>query len=174
LVFYNTAGLYACNETMKRVHALKKPLILYNCGLNRYAFGALVKQCNALGNSEPGYCASKYGIPSEPFASTSCAVFDDANCPVDTLAWDQIREGVDDYRYIWTLEQLLAKCKDVNLPEAAAGKAALDSISKIEVPYANNYSPDVLSESMVNFKGRRLDEMRSALVKCIIALKNKK
>lgn len=175
--YYNTthAPVVSCEKIIIAANAKKKPLLLYNCGQNRYAFGVLVKQKNALGNSQFWYCAAKYGIPTMTMATWSCAVYDNNNDPVDTYDWDQIREGVDDYKYIWTLEQALEKCADKGSPEAAAAQQALEGIARMsfKTGSGDNYGAEFMAPAMVYYDGSLLDNMRANLVKCIIALQNK-
>ena len=176
LFFYNTGRIGLCEKTMDTVERLQKPLLLYNCGLNRYSFGLLVKQRNGLGNSMPYYCAAKYGNPTTPAASFSCVATGPDGGLIDTYAWEQAGEGVNDYRYIWTLEQALAGCKYPASAEASAAKATLDSLSKMTLAGADikTFSPDPFAAEMTDFKGSRLDKVRTDVIECIIALKKQK
>ncbi len=171
--FYNTGRIGLCEKTMETAERLKKPLLLYNCGLNRYSFGLLVKQRNALGNSMPYYCAAKYGNPTTPGASISCVVTGPDSSLIDTYAWEQAGEGVNDFRYIWTLEHALAGCREPASPGAAAARAALDAVSKVTFTGADikTLSPDPFAAEMTDFKGSRLDKVRTDIIECIMALK---
>ena len=160
------------------VNTLKKPLYLFDCGPNRYAFGALVKQKHALGNSQFWYCAAGYLQPATKYASASCAVTDNSGNIIDTYEWEQVREGVNDYRYMLTLEKAIANCEDQNSPEASAGRKLLEDIMKMKFKAfegeINGVDVEYMSSAMTGYDGAELDRMRADLIRCISALHNSK
>ncbi|MEI7905083.1 MAG: hypothetical protein WCI43_06690 [Candidatus Firestonebacteria bacterium] len=173
LPFYNTthANFPPAQKIIDKVNALKRPLLLYNCGANRFAFGLLTWQNNALGNSQFWWGAAKYGNPTTEYAASACAV-QSKDGIVDTTNWEQIREGVDDYRYIMTLEKAIADCPKPASVEVAAAKALLVSMKTFKVASGKGtgLEADFMAEAMKNFKGDKLDEYRYKMAKSIAAI----
>ena len=54
-------------------------------------------------------------------------VYPSVRGPLSTLDWEALREGLDDYRYVWTLEQALKTAKG---KEAESARAVLDAVRK--------------------------------------------
>jgi len=173
LPFFNTthAGYPACEKIIDKVNSLKKPLLLYNCGANRLAFGLLTWQKNALGNSQFWWGAASLGNPTTDYAQSSCAVYG-KDGPVDTTNWEQIREGVDDYRYIMTLEKAIAGCPKPGSGEISTAKSLLTSMKNYRVASGSGtgLEADFMEEAMKNFKGDKLDEFRYKMAKSIAAI----
>ena len=171
--YYNTthAAYAPCQKIIDKVNSLKKPLLLYNCGANRLAFGLLTWQNNALGNSQFWWGAASLGNPTTEFAASSCAVYS-KDGPVDTTNWEQIREGVDDYRYIMTLEKAIAACTKPGAPEIASAKALLSTMKTFKVASGagTGLEADFMAEAMKNFKGSKLDEFRYKMAKSITGI----
>jgi len=175
--YYNTthAGFPPTQKIIEKVHSLKKPLLLYNCGANRYAFGFLTWQEGAYGNSQFWWGAAKYGCPTTEYAASSCAVYGKDGI-IDTTNWEHIREGVYDYRYIMTLEKAIAANKNPGSAEVNAAKAVLAEIKnyKISSGKGTGYEADFLEEAMKNFKGAdKMDVLRYKMGQAIISLQGK-
>ena len=172
-----THGLYEpCDLVIKRTHEYNKPLLLYNCGPTRYAFGVLVKQNKALGNSQFWWGAAHYGDPTTPYAHSSCAVLKRDGSVVDTVEWEQIREGVYDYEYLWTLEQAIKKYKGSDMAAVRAAERVLSAAEAINYPRGKGdaYGSDFMSEHMKDFKGSQLDQMRLKAARAIASLTGEK
>jgi hypothetical protein len=79
-----------------------------------YHFGDAVFQTNGFRRDDEGYV---YLAPSGPLPS---------------LMWESVREGIDDYRYIYRLSQLIAAAKASNKPAAqSAAKDAAQSLNDL-------------------------------------------
>ena len=77
---------------------------------------------------------------------------------IDTLAWEGFREGVDDVRYITTLEKLLANLKS----------------SRLEGKYGMILEVDNFLDELRGYKGDDLEGMRRRIVSYIIRLDSMK
>ena len=53
---------------------------------------------------------------------------------VDTVEWEQIREGVYDYEYLWTLEQAIKKYKGSDMAAVRAAERVLTAAEAINYP----------------------------------------
>ncbi|MEI7903884.1 MAG: glycoside hydrolase domain-containing protein [Candidatus Firestonebacteria bacterium] len=169
-----THALYKpCDVIIETANELKMPLLLYNCGATRYAFGVLVKQNNALGNSQFWWGAAGYGNPTSPYASASCAVLKRDGSVVDTVEWEQIREGVYDYNYLWTLEQAIKNYKGSNMSALRNAETILRGGEAIKFPKGTGDATgvDFMSEHRKDFKGSQLDQMRLLAARAIEDLK---
>ena len=60
-----------------------------------------------------------------------CAAYPGPDGPLPTLDWEAIREGVDDLRYIHTLELLAERCRSMGGPPAAAAAEAHARLDQI-------------------------------------------
>jgi hypothetical protein len=72
---------------------------------------------------------------------------------IDTIQWEGYREGIDDVRYVTTLQQAIAKAK--NSPDKARASYAAEAeryLDEVDVNYGN------------------LDDIRSRVVKYILLL----
>ena len=67
-------------------------------------------------------------------AKDACIVYPSATggAPVPTLQWEGIREGIDDYRYAWTLKQLAAKAGSAARRRAMAWQASIPIRTKAQ------------------------------------------
>ena len=52
-----------------------------------------------------------------------CLIYPGANGPVDTIRWENIRDGIEDYEYFWMLDQALKNGAEETLGAAQAAKA---------------------------------------------------
>jgi len=91
----------------------KPELWLYNAGMNRVTFGFLPWAIGAKGRWEWHY--SSWTQAYDPFTRTSenpwstgtGAVMPSPDGPLSTVAYENVRAGIDDYRYLWMLERLV-------------------------------------------------------------------
>jgi len=92
-------------------------------------------------------------------AKDACIVYPstDRGAPTPTLQWEGIREGVDDYRYLYTLEQL-AKQRG-----GEKGKAALAELARLtrSIPVRRRAG---------DFSAARADELRGKAIRLIGSL----
>jgi hypothetical protein len=99
-------------------------LWLYNAGMNRFTFGFLPWATGATGRWEWHY--EWWTQAYDPFArveenpwSTGCgAVMPSPDGPLPTVAYENVRAGIDDYRYVFLLKRLIRKCKGGKVDEA--------------------------------------------------------
>jgi hypothetical protein len=85
---------------------------------------------------------------------------------IPTLAWEAMREGVDDYLYLYTLTDLIqqAKASPLAAAQTAAGEAQATLDGLVEsVPWANPMGP-------VAFEDRQLQQLRRAVADQIVTL----
>jgi hypothetical protein len=72
---------------------------------------------------------------------------------IDTIQWEGYREGIDDVRYVTTLQQAIEKAKNsANKARAAVAHEAQAYLDRVDVDYGD------------------LEEIRSRMVKYILAL----
>lgn len=108
-----------------------KPVLwLYNAGMNRFAYGFCPWAIGAKGRWEWHY--EWWAQAYDPFARTSegawstgtGAVMPSPDGPLPTVAYEKVRAGIDDYRYLWMLERLITK----NPQEGTDAKRFLDEL----------------------------------------------
>jgi hypothetical protein len=92
--------------------------------------------------------------------------------PVPTLVWEAFREGVDDRRYIETLEQRIREARAKGQIDAAvAAEKALEEIaSELEKPYAWYASGGKEGPYLGGLKAENLDRARERVAREIIRL----
>jgi hypothetical protein len=99
-------------------------LWLYNAGMNRFTFGFLPWAAGATGRWEWHY--EWWRQAYDPFArvdenpwSTGCgAVMPSPDGPVPTVAYENVRAGIDDYRYVFLLKRLIRQRRGGKADEA--------------------------------------------------------
>jgi hypothetical protein len=87
---------------------------------------------------------------------------------IPTIAWESLREGVDDYLYLSTLTSLIRQAQESPLAAArAAAQEAQDTLDALveSVPWANPMGP-------VGFEARRLQQVRKVVAGRIVALQD--
>lgn len=141
---------------------------------NRYLTGFLNWKTGAEGHHSWIYYWP-FGDPYDDFDSGRkdfCIVYPSKEPwkkPIPTLQWEGIREGIDDARYVYTLEYYIKKCHDSGDEELRA-KAA-DAGTKLKgildsVPWFKEYERD---KSL--FANASADHLRSKIAGMIISLK---
>jgi hypothetical protein len=141
----------------------KPQLWLYNAGMNRFTFGFLPWAVGATGRWEWHYewwtqAYSPFARVDENAWSTGCgAVMPSPDGPVTTVAYEKVRAGIDDYRYLFRLERLIREGSGKTTQEA---RRFLENIrEKI---------PRFTDESSV--EDTTLDEWRAKIAGFIVAL----
>ena len=88
---------------------------------NRYLCGFLFHKTGAKG--QVSFIYTRMGVTGDPYddfdgedegysePKDGMIVYPSAEGPMPTLQWEGIREGIDDYKYIYTLETLIEKAK---------------------------------------------------------------
>ncbi len=169
-----THGWMKSRKIMEEAQKQHKMLLFYNCGAARFTMGYLTYILGATGNSQVTYNGPAKVSTSSPYKSnTEGIVAVTPEGPVDTIRFEWMREGIDDYRYIHTLEEAMkqagARCP-AQLEEA---KSVLSVLKKFKPgdSKASGAESEVLSEEDKSlFNGEKMDETRLKIAKCIIAI----
>jgi len=169
---------------MKKSRELKKELLVDNNGFNRIAWGFCVWKMGASGNFQYAYFGYKGANAFAPVptgytenpggGNTRPSYVTETECiPSARMEW--LREGTDDYKYIYTLETLLKELgADKNAAKAVkAGKKLLEDIGKVipDYPSSGLVRGDEAGEggTMGEF-AEKLDEFRWKIAQSITEL----
>lgn len=89
---------------------------------------------------------------------------------VSTLAWEGIREGITDYKYLHTLRVAIARARDAGLTElAAAGQETLETILA-HIPWQEQApTPDGITRPQP-FNDTKADQLRALAADAILRL----
>ncbi len=97
---------------------------------NRYLCGFLFYKTGAKG--QVSFIYTRTGVTGDPYddfdgegypePKDGMIVYPSADGPVPTLQWEGIREGIDDYKYVYTLETLIAEAKKNDKSKVVAEK----------------------------------------------------
>jgi hypothetical protein len=141
----------------------KPQLWLYNAGMNRFTFGFLPWADDAAGRWEWHYqwwtqAYNPFAHTDENAWSAGCgAVMPSPDGPVTTVAYENVRAGIDDYRYLFLLERLIRERSGKTAEEA---RRFLEGIrTKIPRVTDNGETDDAT-----------LDEWRAKIARFIVAL----
>jgi hypothetical protein len=138
----------------------KNPLI------DRFCYGVWPLQANLDAVSNWAYTWKMH--PNAPDGNRY--VFPAADGPIPTLAWEAIREGIDDQRYLLTFRRLareaMASDDEVKKARAAAMMADVDEFMS-SVPKDRSGRATFLE----NLSQDRLDRLRGALISHILELR---
>ena len=115
--------------------------------------------------------------PYDEFARRMCGItYPDLHPTVDnvsvfTLAWEGIREGIADYKYLYTLQSMIEEARvKGKAAEADAGKAVLDEIIGF-IPWRDDHKPgNGIMEDRV-FDNAKADSLRAMAAAAILKLK---
>ena len=139
---------------------------------NRYLTGFLFFKSRAEGCASWIYQAAKKK-PYNDFdanegreAKDAMIVYPSPQGPVPTLQWEGIREGIDDYCYLWTLSELIRAAESSpSTRRRALAKRAAESFQPIlqKVPWRDDYSPEA-------FGNHTAHELRQAVIAQILDL----
>ncbi|MEI7904968.1 MAG: hypothetical protein WCI43_06105, partial [Candidatus Firestonebacteria bacterium] len=156
-------------ETVKKGNTL----YLYNCGYGRFQFGLLTYQLGAKGNVQFWYSSSDSLNTMAQFPTSYAVVTTPKGPFIPTLRWLRSEEGVNDFRYIYTLKKAVERVKDKSAPEAVAALNYLETLKAVtfgKTAGDGRESETVGSDTLKTFGGGKLDEMRDKLAEHIIAL----
>ena len=91
-----------------------------------------------------------------------------------TIQWEGIREGLDDLRYAYLLDDLVAAAL-VNSPEAKYGKAVQERIKAETVTdldvFKEKFGEDIAIHQQCLWEPEKFDELRDAIIQAILKLK---
>jgi hypothetical protein len=123
---------------------------MYNIGHNRLTWGFYLLKTGATGRLQWHYRCGLQGTcdPNNWLTSSTYAVSDTApDALFPTQDWENIRAGVDDVRYVRTMESLTAQARKSDRPAARAAvtraQQRLDWIMQRIDPDLSHYSGDV-------------------------------
>ncbi len=117
----------------------------------------------------PWHYQAPVGNPFCDFDATYgdwCMAYPGPDGPIPTQRWEGVREGIDDGRYIYTLEARIAEAKQkgVSKDAVAAGEALLKEI-RDAIPVQSTY------EQSGPWKGPEYDRYRRRIADAIVAFK---
>ena len=96
---------------------------------------------------------------------------------IPTLRWLRSSEGVNDFRYIYTLSKKVENAANKTAPEVIAAARYLESIKSFAFGNDNGdvrEAETVGEETLKKYGGEKLDKMREKLAALIIAIDNMK
>ncbi|MEI7904268.1 MAG: glycoside hydrolase domain-containing protein [Candidatus Firestonebacteria bacterium] len=168
-----THGILLSEKLIKETLKNGNMVYLYNGGYGRYQFGLHVYQLNAKGHVQFWYFSVERLTTMAKFPVNYAVVLAKDGPYISTIRWLRSSEGVNDFRYIYTLSKKLEKLKDKSAPAAVSAQSYLDSIKSISFGKnsGNVREADTVDRDTLNsFSGAKLDEMRSKLTEHIIAV----
>ncbi|MBI3920765.1 MAG: hypothetical protein HY318_05045 [Armatimonadetes bacterium] len=92
---------------------------------------------------------------------------------IPTIAWESLREGVDDYLYLHTLSSLIAEAKASKKPAVqAAAKTAQETLAALEetIPWRNPMVP--APESGKGFDATKMQQVRRTVAESVLDLQS--
>jgi hypothetical protein len=148
----------------------KPELWTYNAGIDRLSFGFGVWRLRAKGRWQWHY--QWHTFPFDPFDSGWGAVYASPDGPISTVGYEWTREGIDDYRYLFTLKQEMAKAGAEKKDVVAAAEKLLAEIDR-DVPPWPTEGLETGAEVGLAYGGpvnAKLDPWRRAIADLIINL----
>jgi hypothetical protein len=148
----------------------KPELWTYNAGIDRLSFGFGVWRLKAKGRWQWHY--QWHTFPFDPFDEGSGAVYASPDGPIPTVGYEWTREGIDDYRYLFTLKQEMAKAGPERKEAVASAEKLLAEIER-DVPPWPTAGLETGAEVGAAYGGpvnAKLDPWRRAAADLIITL----
>lgn len=154
-------------ETIKKIKSSGSELWFYNIGQDRFTFGFYLAKTKAKGRMQ-----WNYQLPAvDPYfdldgrESDFCASYPSPEGPINSVWFEWIREGIDDYKYILTLSELIAMGKNSAKPEivqkAREAEDALRTIlDEVDAELSRN-----------NWNANAYDQKRRQIAQQIVSLK---
>ncbi|MFP4473792.1 MAG: glycoside hydrolase domain-containing protein [Candidatus Omnitrophota bacterium] len=134
-------GMKIDKNLLKKAEKTDTDIWFYNIGQNRFSFGFYLWASGAKGRVQ-----WHYQLPAvDPFfdldgrESDYCASYPSESGPINTPWFEIVREGVDDLRYIRTLENLIAKAEK----EAGAETEAVNDARRLLKAIRNDINMDI-------------------------------
>jgi hypothetical protein len=127
-------GMKISEQLIDKVRNSGSQLWFYNLGGHRFSFGFYLAKTRAQGRLE-----WNYQLPAvDPYfdldgrESDYCASYPSMDGPINAVWFEWIREGIDDYRYMLTLSNLIKEAKNSVNPELVKrSREAEDVIASI-------------------------------------------
>ena len=134
---------------------------------NRLITGLLLFKSGAEGSASWIYQAAKkdayndFDANNQGESKDAMIVYPSPNGPVPTLQWEGIREGIDDYAYLWTLAELI---REAPAERRAQAQQALERIVA-QVPWTDEFSRDKFDNAAAQRLRREVIEQILQLAK---------
>jgi len=113
------SGMKISQGLIDRIRDSNSDLWFYNIGKNRFSFGYYLAKTKAKGRLQ-----WNYQLPAvDPYfdldgrESDYCASYPSLEGPINSVWFERIREGIDDYKYILTLSNFIQEAKQSNNQE---------------------------------------------------------
>ncbi len=112
----------------------EKPVLwTYNAGIDRLSFGFGVWRLGAKGRWQWHYQWHTY--PFDPFDTGWGVVYASPEGPIPTVGYEWTREGIDDYRYLYTLQQEMERAGPDDRRLLEQSRRLLDEIRRQVPPW---------------------------------------
>lgn len=172
--YLNRIGLHTAPESYPLPELVKKireknSYFLYNAGHFRLSWGFYLWATGAIGRSQEFYqmaTGDPYNFFDGRYPDDMIAcVLPGPDGPIPLLSYEEIREGVDDYRYVLTLENLIKEAKNKGrIKESIVAENTLKKVRDQINPDLDYYTETNLPE------GRFYDNFRWQIAAEIIKL----
>jgi hypothetical protein len=155
------------SDLLTKIKESGSELWLYNIGQNRFTYGFYIWKTKAKGRLQ-----WHYQLPAvDPYfdldgrESDYCASYPSLQGPINAVWFECVREGIDDYRYLLTLNNLINNVEALHdskfIAQINEAKAVINDIeSRIQVELDKN-----------NIKSEEYDKWRQQIAEQIVKLK---
>jgi len=106
-------------DSLRFAREAGKPVLFYDGGFSRYAFGFHVWAGRAEGHWQHGFNARRSAFNPIWEAPERPAVYPSPDGPLSTPRLESAAQGIVDYRYVRTLQHYISLARDSSKPEAA-------------------------------------------------------
>ena len=140
----------------------------YNAGVDRLSFGFAVWRLGAKGRWQWHY--QWRFLPFDPFNPGWGAVYPSPQGPLATVGYEWVREGIDDYRYLFTLEQEMKAAGAAQEALVARARRLLEEIRREVPPWPGEglETGEEVGEAYGGPLNAKLDGWRRALAETIL------
>ena len=170
-----THGWNGSKKIMDLASKQGKVLMLYNNGWSRLAFGLLVLKYGSSGQAQFWWEDGHIGLQASDRLRTFTAVVVTADQEfVETLGYNESREGIDDYKYVYTLKKLLERAKDKDSTAALQADRVIKEVTSIKFADSNARGDEAWTTSpfaVEKYNGKALTEYRLKVITAILELK---
>jgi len=146
-----------------------KPILwLYNAGIDRLSFGFAVWRLEAKGRWQWHY--QWHFFPFDPFNPGWGVVYASPEGPLPTVGYEWAREGIDDYRYLFTLAEEMKAAGPERRDLVARARRLLEEIRREVPPWPTEglETGEEVGEAYGGPLNAKLDGWRRALADLIL------